>query len=114
MAYIIDLTLILQNVFWLQVLTDSQGQDLSRRLIKAAAVKYYTSNTKQTLRFKIDQHLNSSSFNVGPRSTLGTIIELIEECTLDPSDMWDYMGSISFDPRDVVEDEAWDVSSTKC
>lgn len=111
MSYIIDLTLILQNVFWLQVLTN-QGRPLSRRLIKAAASGYHTSNTKQTLRFKIDQHVQTPSLNVGPDITLKKIIELIEECTIDSAEMLEQRASLSSTfsgPGIVGADEEWEV-----
>ncbi|KAG6918821.1 hypothetical protein DXG01_011224 [Tephrocybe rancida] len=106
MSYIIDLTLVLQNVFWLQALT-GYGQPLSRRIIKAGARAYYESNAKQTILFKIDKHLNGLNFSVGPDATLNTIVELIESCIIDSAEMLEQRSDFPVS-QDVAEDEAWD------
>jgi len=106
MTYIIDLTLVLQYLFWLQTLTN-EGRPLSRRLIKAAGRAYHESNMKQTLRFKIDKHLESVSFNLGPDVTLNAIVELLECCTIDSAEMLEQRGILLF-PSDVGQEEGWE------
>lgn len=107
MIYIIDLTLILQNVFWLQALAN-EGRPLSRRLIKLAAQSYNESNVKQTMRFKIARHLSEHvTFNVGPDTTLQTIVDLIESETIETADMLKQKGTIPpYHLSDQEED--WD------
>ncbi|KAG6911381.1 hypothetical protein DXG01_016478, partial [Tephrocybe rancida] len=108
MSYIVDLTLVLQNVFWLHALI-CHGQPLSRRIIKAGARVYYESNAKQTILFKIDEHLKGLNFNVGPDTTLNTIAELIKSYTINENEAEMLkQGSHTPGPEDVAEDEAWD------
>ncbi|KAG6853060.1 hypothetical protein C0991_007171 [Blastosporella zonata] len=111
MAYIIDLTLILQNIFWLQALC-GPGQPLSRRIIKAAARAYYESNTKQTISFKIDKHLEEASLHVGPDTTLNTIVELIESFTIDSAEMLESRRNFTV-PDTIGDDEAWEALRTE-
>ncbi|KAG6817473.1 hypothetical protein H0H93_007267, partial [Arthromyces matolae] len=110
MTYIIDLTLILQNIFWLKTLTGFEGP-LSRRLIKAGARAYYDSNTKQTLCFKLEKHLEEVKFNVGPDTTLNTIVNLIESCIIDSAEVLEQRGSFAF-PEVVGDDEGWEIQGT--
>ncbi|KAG6904527.1 hypothetical protein DXG01_009262 [Tephrocybe rancida] len=104
MSYIIDLTLVLQNIFWLQAL-NGYGQPLSRRNVEAGARVYYESNAKRTILFKIDKHLKGFNPNVGPDTTLNTIVELIESCIIDSAEMLEERSNFPV-PVDVAEDEA--------
>ncbi|KAG6814697.1 hypothetical protein H0H87_007865, partial [Tephrocybe sp. NHM501043] len=106
MTYIIDLTLILQNIFWLQALS-GYGQPLSRRIIKAGARAYYESNTKQTISFRIDKHLEGVSFNVGPDSTLNAIVDLIESCIIDSAEILEQRSNFTV-LENLGDDEAWE------
>ncbi|KAG6905802.1 hypothetical protein DXG01_000669 [Tephrocybe rancida] len=106
MSYIIDLTLVLQNIFWLQVLTGYK-QPLSCQIIKAGAHTYYESNAKQTILFKINEHLKGLNFNVSPNTMLNTIVELIESCTIDSAEMLEQRSNYPVN-ADIAEDEALD------
>lgn len=107
MSYIIDLTMILQNVFWLQAL-ENEGHPLSRRLVKLAARAYSESSIKQLLHFKISKHLSEhTGFNVGPDIILQTIVDLIESHIIDTAEMLKQKGNIS--PFNLSGlDEDWD------
>ena len=106
MTYIIDLTLILQNIFWLQALGDPD-RPLSRRIIKMAIHAYEGSTTKSTLSFKIDQHLDGLSFHVGPDRTLNTIEALIKSNIIESAEMLEHRGTFPL-PEIVGDGEPWE------
>ncbi|KAG5732090.1 hypothetical protein E4T56_gene18797 [Termitomyces sp. T112] len=106
MTYIIDLTLILQNIFWLQELGDPD-RPLSRRIIKMGVHAYEGSTTKRTLSFQIDKHLDGLSFHVGPDTTLNTIEALIKTNIIESTEMLEHRGIFSF-PQIVGDDEPWE------
>ncbi|KAG6826940.1 hypothetical protein H0H92_013836 [Tricholoma furcatifolium] len=111
MSYIIDLTLIMQNLFWLQALTNYK-HPLSRKIIKAAAKAYQESNIKQSLAFHIDKHLEQVSFHLGPDATLSTIVKLIESNIIDSAEMLDKRSRFPV-LEDMVADEAWEADATE-
>ncbi|KNZ76261.1 hypothetical protein J132_11131 [Termitomyces sp. J132] len=106
MTYIIDLTLILQNIFWLQELGDPD-RPLSRRTIKMGVHAYEGSTTKRTLSFKINQHLDGLSFHVGPDTTLNTIEALIQSNIIESKEMLGHRGTFPFS-NIVRDDETWE------
>ncbi|KAG5717395.1 hypothetical protein E4T56_gene7663 [Termitomyces sp. T112] len=105
MTYIIDLTLILQNIFWLQALVPDCP--LSRRIIKMGVRAYQGSTTKRILSFKIDKHLEGVSFHVGPDTTLNTIEELIKSNIIETTEMLKHRETFSH-LNNVRDDEAWE------
>jgi DNA recombination-dependent growth factor C len=75
MTYIIDLTLVMQNIFWLQ---EDVQRPLSRRLIKLAVAVYSKSDAKRLLHDEIDQHVKDKKVFSGRDVTLDKVIELID------------------------------------
>jgi hypothetical protein len=105
MAYIIDLTLVMQNIFWL-----SDGKHpASRRLIKIAFKAYLESNVKGEVHYKIAKHVKETRlYSPGARdSTLEKIIEIINCYRIDSAEMFALRGKLpSFDP--AGGEEPWD------
>jgi hypothetical protein len=103
MTYIIDLTLVMQNIFWLQ----DVERPLSRRLIKAAVSAYSTSPEKRSLHEDIDKHVKDRSVFSGRDVTLEKIIELIGRHRIDSVEMFKYRDRIAACNLDG-DDEEWD------
>jgi len=108
MTYIIDLTLVMQNIFWLQ--NDFQ-RPLSRRLIKHAVAVYSKSDAKRSLHREIDKHVEDKNVFSGPDVTLDKVIELIGRNRVDSAEM--------FKHRDLIpacnlaeDDEEWESPAT--
>jgi hypothetical protein len=112
MTYIVDLTLVLQNLFWLQTLL-SPGQPLTRRSIKIAVRAYAESNVKQALRFKINQHVNSGiRFDLGPDTTLNVIEELLLSHLISYSQALELRTTSTQSYSEELEmDEDWDANT---
>lgn len=86
MAYIIDLTLVMQHVFCL-----AQGKHsvTSRRLIKLAYNAYDKSDLKSKAHNMIEEHVNKTNTILpGARdTTMEKIVEIIELFRMDPAEL---------------------------
>ena len=103
MTYIIDLTLVMQNIFWLQ---EDVQRPLSRRLIKLAVTVYSKSDAKRFLHIDIDRHVKDKNVFSGRDVTLDKIIELIGRYRIGSAEL--------FKHRDLIaacnlagDDEEW-------
>ena len=113
MTYIVDLSLVLQNLFWLQAFREP-GQPVTRRLIKLAVQAYAESNVKQTLVFKIEEHVHAGlRMDYGPDTTLNKIEELLHAHVIDSSEIVSQRSSLGFSNNTALgADEDWDPSTT--
>jgi hypothetical protein len=105
MTYIIDLTLVVQNIFWLQ---EDVQRPLTRRLIKLAVAVYSKSAEKRSLHQDIDEHVKDKAVFSGRDVTLDKVIELISRHRIDSVEMFkhrDKIGACNLDG-----DEGWDAA----
>jgi hypothetical protein len=88
MMYIIDLTLVLQNLFWIQTLRNPD-QPITRPWIKLAAAAYNESNVKAALHIKVKEFLSNQSnlLITGPDRVLLKIEELLHTYTLNSTEV---------------------------
>jgi hypothetical protein len=83
MAYIIDLTLVMQHIF---CLVQGEHSTTSRRLIKLAYNAYYKSSLKSKAHTMIEEHVNRTS-TILRDTTIEKIIEIIGLFTMDPTEL---------------------------
>lgn len=109
MAYIVDLTLVMQNIFWL-----AEGKHpASRRLIKLAFRAYEESLTGLKVHNTIASYVKEAKIFVpgGRDLTLEKIVEIINRYKIDSAEMWSLKGKIP--PFDASgSDEPWSPSKT--
>lgn len=110
MAYIIDLTLIMQNVFWLATI---YGVPVSCRLVKLAYISYKKSTVMPTVHEEIKQYVKGQTFfdRLNRDNTLGKIVELLHRYRIDAVEMFgltEDIGVIDFSGKD---DESWDIQT---
>ena len=80
-AYIIDLTLVLQTLY---LLCDSQ--ELTRRSIKLAMKSYLESNVSAKIHARIKKHHGDLPLSESAdQETLDMIVKLMDECSIDVS-----------------------------
>jgi hypothetical protein len=104
MAYIIDLTLVMQIIFCL-----ADGKyPTSRRLIKAAVKSYVDSNFKETMHNKVRNHVKEAKVYMSKTrdTTLEKIIDLVNSYPMNPDQMSALTGGISW-PSTPAQDEPW-------
>jgi hypothetical protein len=106
MAYIVDLTLIMQNVFWLVAI---YHVPVSRRLVKLAYVAYKESIVKTDVHEDIKKYVEGQ--NVLDRlrrdSALEKIVELLNKNRINTEEMFGLqvdIGDVRFSGKD---DESW-------
>lgn len=105
-AYIVDLTLVMQHMFCLMQEEDSVA---SRRIIKLAFKAYNESDLKSIAHNMISEHVSSiNAIRPGAKdTTIEKIIEIIGLFRMDPaelSDMQSRIGNVSNRGR---ADEPW-------
>lgn len=100
-AYIVDLTLVLQTLY---LLCDSQ--ELTRRSIKLAMKSYLESNVSEKIHYRIKKHDGDLPLSgSADQETLDMIIKLMDECSIDVSEISGLRAKI---PRfGSVPDEQW-------
>jgi len=110
MAYIIDLTLIMQNLFWLMTI---YHVPVSRRLIKFASVAYKESEAKGEVHFEVDKYVQGANIidRVQRDGAIGQIIELINRHRVDTAEMFKLKGAIGAFDVSGKGDEPWDVQT---
>jgi len=106
MAYIVDLTLVMQNVFWLVVI---YRVPVSRRLVKHALMAYKDSIMMSDVHEETRKHVEGQ--NVRDRldrdSALNKIIELLHGNRINTAEMFkskEDIGNVNFSGKD---DESW-------
>lgn len=101
MAYIVDLTLVLQT---LHLLLDSQ--EVSRRVIKVAVESYRKSPTSGDVHNQIQEYGRKLTFlERADRDTLSKIIELMELHRIDTKEISALRAQIP--TVDLIPDESW-------
>lgn len=110
MAYIIDLTLVMQNLFWLVAI---YRVPVSRRLVKLAAKAYQESIVKAEVHFEIQEHVRKETVinRVQRDSALGKIVDLIYRFRIDTEEMFRLKGEIGTIDISGQDDEQWDVQA---
>jgi len=106
MAYIIDLTLVMQNLFWLSVVDE---RPMSRRLIKLALKAYNESPQKTRIHNAIVDYVKQAGVfeRAGRDGVLEKIEELINSHRIESAEMHSLRNRIS-DYDLSAEDEPWD------
>ena len=86
MAYIVDLTLIMQNLFWLAVI---DRRPISRRLIKLAFKAYEESSEKTQVHADISEYVRQAGVidRANRDSVLDKIVELIGRNRIESAEM---------------------------
>ncbi|KIJ27167.1 hypothetical protein M422DRAFT_78873, partial [Sphaerobolus stellatus SS14] len=86
MAYIVDLTLIMQNVFYLAVIGD---RPITRRLIKFAFRSYKESDIKEAVHSEINAYVLQAGIleRAGRDRVLEKIKELIDQNRMEAAEM---------------------------
>jgi len=114
MAYIIDLTLVMQNLFWLVAI---YRVPVSRRLVKLAAKAYEESEIRTQVHFEIEKHVEGAKVldRVHRDGALGKIVELIDLYRIDTAEMFELKDKIGVFDITGKDDEPWNVpkSDTK-
>ncbi|KAE9387343.1 hypothetical protein BT96DRAFT_927670 [Gymnopus androsaceus JB14] len=111
MAYIIDLILIMQNIFWLVAINGNTK--ISRRLTKLAFKSYAESAVKAQVHLEIENYVNGAGvLDRGDRdNALTKVIELLNRNRIESADMFKLEGRIgAFDASG--EDEPWDITES--
>ncbi|KAG8749004.1 hypothetical protein FRC14_001769 [Serendipita sp. 396] len=109
MAYIIDLTLVMQNIFWLADAADGT-HPTSRRLIKLAFRAYSESDTNGKVHVLIQEHVKQAKSFIpgGQDATLEAIEDIIRQCTFTPDEMIKWRQELPpFGPG--KKDEPWNL-----
>lgn len=117
MTYIIDLTLVTQNLFWIQGMLGLSQTPVTRRMIKLAFVLHINSKQRNKLVVKIEEY--SKNPKAVMRGGADTTFEKIEE--LITSSLINYEEMIKQDHQSLLDrladqrDEDWDLDqkSTK-
>ncbi|KIJ27243.1 hypothetical protein M422DRAFT_784985 [Sphaerobolus stellatus SS14] len=110
LAYIVNLTLVMQNIFWLTTMTE--GHPITRRLIKLAFKSYQESTEKTQVHNDLYEYVKQAGLieRAGRDSVLEKIEQLINRNRIDSAEMHSLKDRISgIDLR--AEDEPWDVGS---
>lgn len=106
MAYIIDLTLVMQNVFWLAAIYHAP---VSRRLVKLAYIAYKESIVMRDIHEEITKHVKEQTVidRLRRDNTLSKIIELLHRNHINAAEMFalqEDIGDVDFSGKD---DESW-------
>jgi len=106
MAYIVDLTLIMQNVFWL---VSIYHVPVSRRLVKLAYIAYKESIVKTDVHEDIKKHVEGQ--NVFDRlrrdDALDKIVDLLNIYRINTEEMFRLRGDLGNVELSGKDDESW-------
>jgi hypothetical protein len=107
MAYTIDLTLIMQNLFWM---VEIHNMPVSRRLVKFAFATYQKSRVKTQVHIDIKKYADGTNIldRVNRDGVIGKIFGLIDAYRIHPAEMFEQRNVFAgFDVNDKG-DEPWD------
>jgi hypothetical protein len=109
MTYIVDLTIIMENLFWLMF---GDSQPVTRRAIKLAFMTYYDSTSKVQIHKEIADYVQGTNiFNRSRRDdAIEKIKDLIYSHRSDQSEMMGLRAHVRRN-RERSADEPWDPSS---
>jgi len=107
MAYIVDLTLVMQNVFWLVAI---YHVPVSRRLLKLAFMAYKDSIVMSGVHEEIRRHVEGQRVRdrLHRDSALNKIVELLNRNRINTAEMFglkEDIGNVDFSGKD---DESWE------
>jgi hypothetical protein len=107
MAYIIDLTLIMQNLFWLMAI---YRVPVSRRLVKLASLAYKDSEVRAQVHFEVEKYVRGTNiFNrIHRDGAIGQIIKLLNRYRTDTAEMFKLKDTFGRFNISGGEDEPWD------
>jgi len=108
MTYIVDLTLIMQNVFWL---ISIYQVPVSRRLIKLAYYAYRESTVMPQVHEKIRKHVEGQAVyhRLNRDNALSKIVELLNGNRINTEEMFKLKGDIGQIDLSGRDDISWDV-----
>jgi hypothetical protein len=108
MTYIVDLTLIMQNVFWL---ISIYQVPVSRRLVMLAYRAYRESTVMPQVHEEIRKHVEGQAvYNRLDRdNALGKIVELLNRNRINTEEMFRLKGDIGPIDLSGKDDISWDM-----
>jgi len=106
MAYIVDLTLIMQNVFWL---ITTYRVPVSRRLVKVTYIAYEKSIVMSDVHDAIKEHVKGQTVidRLHRDSALGKVVELLNGNRMDTEVMFKLKGGVGEIHFSENDDESW-------
>lgn len=129
MTYIINLTIVMQNLFWMQSIlatkskpaVDSSGVSdrvtfpITRRLIKRAFNVYLAATDRDNLLTQISNYTKKVNFVTrnGPDMTIKEITRLLNASTISSEDAFKQQSGLKDldESWEYAEDEPWDLTS---
>ncbi|KAF5378284.1 hypothetical protein D9615_008717 [Tricholomella constricta] len=106
MTYIVQLTLIMQIIFWLQVVLEMEDREISRRIIKLAVKTYTQSPEKEKIEFEIKNFADKANMT-DPDAAFNKIDAMLKESRINSrAGLEEQNLATRFDP--AAEDEQWD------
>lgn len=108
MTYIIDLTLIMQTIFWLVAVYEVP---ITRRLIKSTYKAYHISTVRQEVHRRIEIYIEDVKFvdRVNRDSALGQIEDILKSYRIETQDMFNPENKFTELDLPREDDEPWDV-----
>ncbi|RDB24100.1 hypothetical protein Hypma_008541 [Hypsizygus marmoreus] len=110
MLYIIDLTLIMQLLFWIQFTLKVQDQPLTRRLIKLTVKAYCNSDSFDSLHQDTRKFTDSADLidRLGPDTTFNKVVKLIDSmCMSSDSEIVRELERSLVGKFDATQEEPW-------
>lgn len=105
MTYIVDLTMVTQDIFWI---VGSNPRPITRRLIKLAFNTHIKSAKRSQLRDEIAEYSKKGIGRTGADTTFEKILELIKASTINPEEMLANRQGLDHDALWAEGDEGWD------
>jgi len=108
MTYIVDLTLIMQNAFWLVAIYQVP---VSRRLVKLAYVAYKESEVTPRIHEEIRKYVDGQTVNdrLHRDGALTKIVELLNGNRINTEEMFELKGDIGNINFSGQDDKSWDI-----
>ncbi|KAG5644396.1 hypothetical protein DXG03_008563 [Asterophora parasitica] len=110
MTYIVQLTIIMQIIFWLQVVLKLEDQDITRRLIKLAIVIYTDSGESERVEHSIKEYVAEANM-ADSDAAFEKLVEIIDQSRINTKagvEHKDLTGKFDFSLKD---DEPWDAGN---
>jgi hypothetical protein len=107
MAYIVDLTLIMQNVFWFSAI---YGVPVTCRLVKLAYVAYEESIVMPNVHRDIKEFVDKQTFldRIQRDDALSKIVEVLTRNCIDTEEMFRLESDVKVVDFSQKDDESWD------
>lgn len=129
MTYIINLTIVMQNLFWMQSILATKSNPavgssgvsdrvtfpITRRLIKRAFNVYLAATDRDNLLTQISDYTKKVKFidRSGPDTTIKEITRLLKSSTISNEDAFKQQSGLKDldESWEYAEDEPWDLPS---